>query len=168
VDPTDKSARTTPLARIHPASRKTSDSTDKFNGQNPLDIAITNALGLLRGQNFENWPRGDPRATGHAKYEQNYGQNEHLARANKAPDGPDRSPPWPRGLPRHFDFPAGRVGGFGAHSSTGAAPFAKKMVDRRNSLRWGNRVAAPVLCSRKISIGREKKFRIFFLTTLGL
>jgi hypothetical protein len=35
-------------------SRKTSDSTDKFNGQNPLDIAITNALELLRGQNFEN------------------------------------------------------------------------------------------------------------------
>jgi hypothetical protein len=34
-------------------SRKTSDSTDKFNGQNLLDIAITNALELLRGQNFE-------------------------------------------------------------------------------------------------------------------
>jgi hypothetical protein len=37
------------------------------------------ALGLLRGQNFENWPRGDLRATGHAKYEQKYGQNEHLS-----------------------------------------------------------------------------------------
>jgi hypothetical protein len=73
-------------------SRKTSDSTDKFNGQNPLDIAIANAFELLRGQNFENWPRGDPRATRHAKYEQKYGQNEHLARANKAPDGPNRSP----------------------------------------------------------------------------
>jgi hypothetical protein len=35
-------------------SRKTSDSMDKFNGQNPLEIAITNALELLRGQNFEN------------------------------------------------------------------------------------------------------------------
>jgi hypothetical protein len=35
-------------------SRKTSDSTDKFNGQNPIDIAITNAIELLRGQNFEN------------------------------------------------------------------------------------------------------------------
>jgi hypothetical protein len=35
-------------------SRKMSDSTDKSNGQNPLDIAITNALELLRGQNFEN------------------------------------------------------------------------------------------------------------------
>jgi hypothetical protein len=35
-------------------SRKTSGSTEKFNGQNPLDIAVTNALGLLRGQNFEN------------------------------------------------------------------------------------------------------------------
>jgi hypothetical protein len=35
-------------------SRKTSDSTDKSNGQNPLDIAVTNALELLRGQNFEN------------------------------------------------------------------------------------------------------------------
>ena len=39
--------------------RKTSDSKDKFNGENPLDIAITNyaianALELLRGQNFEN------------------------------------------------------------------------------------------------------------------
>jgi hypothetical protein len=34
-------------------SRKTSDSTDKFNGQNPLDIAIANALELLRGHNFE-------------------------------------------------------------------------------------------------------------------
>jgi hypothetical protein len=44
-------------------SRKTSESTEKFNGKNPLDIAITNALELLRGQNFENIPRGDPRAT---------------------------------------------------------------------------------------------------------
>lgn len=35
-------------------SRKTSDSTDKCNGQNLLDIAVTNALELLRGQNFEN------------------------------------------------------------------------------------------------------------------
>ena len=35
-------------------SRKTSDSTDKLNGQNPLDVAVTNALELLRGQNFEN------------------------------------------------------------------------------------------------------------------
>jgi hypothetical protein len=35
-------------------SRKTSDSTDKFNGQNLLDIAVTNALEILRGQNFEN------------------------------------------------------------------------------------------------------------------
>jgi hypothetical protein len=35
-------------------SRKTSDSTDKFNCQNLLDIAVTNALELLRGQNFEN------------------------------------------------------------------------------------------------------------------
>jgi hypothetical protein len=35
-------------------SRKTSDSTDKLNGQNPLDIAVTDALELLRGQNFEN------------------------------------------------------------------------------------------------------------------
>ena len=26
---------------------------DKLNGQNPLDIAVTNALELLRGQNFE-------------------------------------------------------------------------------------------------------------------
>jgi hypothetical protein len=33
-------------------SRKTSDSTDKCNGQNLLDIAVTNALELLRGQNF--------------------------------------------------------------------------------------------------------------------
>ena len=58
------------------------------------------------------------------KYEQKYGQNEHLARANKAPDGPNRSPAWPRGLPRHFDFPAGRVGGFGVHGSTGGATGA--------------------------------------------
>jgi hypothetical protein len=35
-------------------SRKTSDSTGKCNGQNLLDIAVTNALELLRGQNFEN------------------------------------------------------------------------------------------------------------------
>jgi hypothetical protein len=35
-------------------SRKTSDSTDKCNSQNLLDIAVTNALELLRGQNFEN------------------------------------------------------------------------------------------------------------------
>jgi hypothetical protein len=44
--------------------------------------------------------------------------------ANKAPDGPTRSPAWPRGLPRHFDFPAGRVGGFGVHSCTGGATGA--------------------------------------------
>jgi hypothetical protein len=35
-------------------SRKTSDSTDKCNGQNLVDIAVTNALELIRGQNFEN------------------------------------------------------------------------------------------------------------------
>jgi hypothetical protein len=35
-------------------SRKTSDSTDESNSQNPLDIVIANALELLRGQNFEN------------------------------------------------------------------------------------------------------------------
>jgi hypothetical protein len=35
-------------------SRKTSNSTEKLNGQNPLGIAIANALELLRGQNFEN------------------------------------------------------------------------------------------------------------------
>jgi hypothetical protein len=35
-------------------SRKTSESTEKFNGQNLLDIAVTNALELARGQNFEN------------------------------------------------------------------------------------------------------------------
>jgi hypothetical protein len=40
--------------QIGTISRKTSDSTDKFNGQNPLDIAVANALELLRGQNFEN------------------------------------------------------------------------------------------------------------------
>jgi hypothetical protein len=28
------------------------------------------------------------------------------------------------GLPRHFDFPAGRVGGFGVHGSTGGATGA--------------------------------------------
>jgi hypothetical protein len=58
------------------------------------------------------------------RYEQKYGQNEHLARANKAPDGPNRSPAWSRGLPRYFDFPAGRVGGFGVHGSTGGATGA--------------------------------------------
>jgi hypothetical protein len=61
---------------------------------------------------------------GHAKYEQKYGQNEHLARADKAPDCSNRSPAWPRGLPRQFDFPAGRVGGFGVHGSTGGATGA--------------------------------------------
>jgi hypothetical protein len=66
-----------------------------------------------------------PPATGHATYEQKYGQNEHLARANKAPDGSDRSPAWPMGLPRQFDFPAGRVGGFGVHGST--APPARDL-----------------------------------------
>jgi hypothetical protein len=68
--------------------------------------------------------RGDPRATGQAKYEQTYGQNEHLARANKAPGGSNRSTAWPTGLPRQFDFPAGRVGGFGVHGSTGGATGA--------------------------------------------
>jgi hypothetical protein len=42
------------LLQLGTISRKTSDSTDKSNGQNPFDIAITNALELLRGQNFEN------------------------------------------------------------------------------------------------------------------
>jgi hypothetical protein len=41
-------------ARSGTISRKTSDSTHKRNGPNPLDIAVTNALELLRGQNFEN------------------------------------------------------------------------------------------------------------------
>jgi hypothetical protein len=40
--------------KVGTISRKTSDSTDKYNGQNLLDIAVTNALELLRGQNFEN------------------------------------------------------------------------------------------------------------------
>jgi hypothetical protein len=35
-------------------SRKTSDSTVEFNGRNPLGIAVTNALELLRGHHFEN------------------------------------------------------------------------------------------------------------------
>jgi hypothetical protein len=43
-------------------------------------------------------------------------QNEHVARANKATGGPNPSPAWPRGLPRQFDYPAGRVGGFGVQS----------------------------------------------------
>jgi hypothetical protein len=43
-----------PPPRVGTISRKTSDSTDKSNGQNLLDIAVTNALELLRGQNFEN------------------------------------------------------------------------------------------------------------------
>jgi hypothetical protein len=42
------------LVELGTISRKTSDSTDKCNGQNLLDIAVTNALELLRGQNFEN------------------------------------------------------------------------------------------------------------------
>jgi hypothetical protein len=42
------------FAKIGTISRTTSDSTDKSNGQNLLDIAVTNALELLRGQNFEN------------------------------------------------------------------------------------------------------------------
>jgi hypothetical protein len=52
----DTGADTRALIRltVGTISRKTSDSTDKFNGQNPSDIAITNALELLRGQNFEN------------------------------------------------------------------------------------------------------------------
>jgi hypothetical protein len=40
--------------KVGTISRKTSDSTDKFNGPNLLEIAATNALELLRGQNFEN------------------------------------------------------------------------------------------------------------------
>jgi hypothetical protein len=43
-----------PVSVIGTISRKTSDSTDKCNGQNLLDIDVTNALELLRGQNFEN------------------------------------------------------------------------------------------------------------------
>jgi hypothetical protein len=34
------------------------------------------------------------------------------------------SPAWPMGLPRQFDFPAGRVGGFWVHGSTGGATGA--------------------------------------------
>jgi hypothetical protein len=39
-----------------------------------------------------------------AEYEQGqgHGQNEHPARANKAPDGPNRSPARPRGLPEGY------------------------------------------------------------------
>jgi hypothetical protein len=48
-------------------SRKTSGSTDESNGQSPLDIAVENTPGLLRGQNFEHWPCGDPRAKEHLK-----------------------------------------------------------------------------------------------------
>ena len=40
--------------RLGTIPRKTSDPTDKSNGQNLLGIAVTNALELLRGQNFEN------------------------------------------------------------------------------------------------------------------
>jgi hypothetical protein len=72
ISPIIAAAARKPRIRIGTISRKTSDSTDKFNGQNPLDIAVANALELLRGQNFENGPRGDPRATRHAsKYEKN-------------------------------------------------------------------------------------------------
>jgi hypothetical protein len=77
--------------------------------------------------------------TRQAKYEQKYGQNEHLARANKAPDGSNRSLAWPRGLPRHFDFPAGRVGGFGVHGAAPAVPPAARDLDFFIS----NRVSAP-------------------------
>jgi hypothetical protein len=67
------------------------------------------------------------------------GQNEHLARANKAPDGPNHSSAWPRrGLPRHFDFPAGQVGGFRVHGSTGGATgmgFGLLYFDWRSHIR---------------------------------
>jgi hypothetical protein len=48
---------------------KTSDSTDKFNCQNQLDIAVANALELLRGPTLLNWPAvtRDPRTTGGMK-----------------------------------------------------------------------------------------------------
>ena len=52
--PDTYTSQSEPEPELGTISRKTIDSTDKLNGQNPLDIAVTNALELLRGQNFEN------------------------------------------------------------------------------------------------------------------
>jgi hypothetical protein len=59
-------------------------------------------------------------------YEQNYGQNEHLAlaRANKAPDGPNRSPAWPREFTKALRLPSWSGRCFGVHGSTGGATGA--------------------------------------------
>ena len=67
---------------------------------------------------------GDPRAAAPGKYDLKSGENGHLARANGATGGPYCSPSFPSVCGRQFEPLAGRGGGFGARSCTGAAVVA--------------------------------------------
>ena len=84
-------------------------------------MSNTNAVRGLRGPKYENWPLGDPRAAAPGKYDLKSGENGHLARANGATGGPYCSPALPSVCGRQFEPLAGRGGGFGARSCTGAA-----------------------------------------------
>ena len=87
-------------------------------------MSNTNAVRGLRGPKYENWPLGDPRAAAPGKYDLKSGENGHLARANGATGGPYCSPALPSVCGRQFEPLAGRGGGFGARSCTGAAVVA--------------------------------------------
>ena len=89
-----------------------------------IDMPNTNAVRGLRGPKYENWPLGDPRAAAPGKYDLKSGENGHLARANGATGGPYCSPALPSVCGRQFEPLAGRGGGFGARSCTGAAVVA--------------------------------------------
>ena len=87
-------------------------------------MSNTNAVRGLRGPKYENWRLGDPRAAAPGKYDLKSGENGHLARANGATGGPYCSPALPSVCGRQFEPLAGRGGGFGARSCTGAAVVA--------------------------------------------
>ena len=84
-------------------------------------MSNTNAVRGLRGPKYENWPLGNPRAAAPGKYDLKSGENGHLARANGATGGPYCSPALPSVCGRQFEPLAGRGGGFGARSCTGAS-----------------------------------------------
>ena len=87
-------------------------------------MSNTNAVRGLRGLKYENWPLGDPRAAAPGKYDLKSGENGYLARANGATGGPYCSPALLSVCGRQFEPLAGRRGGFGARSCTGAAVVA--------------------------------------------
>jgi hypothetical protein len=97
--------------------------TALFNGKTPLGMSNTDAMKLLRGPKHENWPvcdMCDPRAAPPGEYGLKSGENEDLARANGAIDGPYCSPTLSSVFGRRCEPLAGRGGGFGGWSCTSA------------------------------------------------